>query len=84
MVLIHGSSTHRVGHRVGHRVTESCVVGPVSQEVGLSELRAGVASEGLHSILSMMTLMMFHLYITVILGTATRRGVLSYSKETLH
>ncbi|KAK0142857.1 Tetratricopeptide repeat protein 39B [Merluccius polli] len=39
------------------------------REVGLSELRAGVATNGLRSILSMLTLMMFHLYITVILGT---------------
>ncbi|KAJ3614056.1 hypothetical protein NHX12_017633 [Muraenolepis orangiensis] len=39
------------------------------REVGLSELRAGVATNGLRSILSMLTLLMFHLYITVILGT---------------
>uniref|UniRef100_A0A8C5FGV0 Tetratricopeptide repeat protein 39B n=1 Tax=Gadus morhua TaxID=8049 RepID=A0A8C5FGV0_GADMO len=39
------------------------------QDVGLSELRAGVATNGLRSILSMLTLLMYHLYITVILGT---------------
>ncbi|KAG7260979.1 hypothetical protein CRUP_016926 [Coryphaenoides rupestris] len=39
------------------------------RELGLSELRAGVATKGLRSIVSMLTLMMFHLYITVILGT---------------
>ncbi|KAM4603778.1 tetratricopeptide repeat protein 39B-like isoform 2-T2 [Polymixia lowei] len=39
------------------------------REVGLSELREGAASNGLYSILSILTLLMFHLYITVILGT---------------
>ncbi|XP_059903540.1 tetratricopeptide repeat protein 39B-like isoform X2 [Gadus macrocephalus] len=39
------------------------------RDVGLSELRAGVATNGLRSILSMLTLLMYHLYITVILGT---------------
>uniref|UniRef100_UPI003AAE7908 tetratricopeptide repeat protein 39B isoform X2 n=1 Tax=Centroberyx gerrardi TaxID=166262 RepID=UPI003AAE7908 len=39
------------------------------REMGLSELRAGAASNGLRSILSTLTLLMFHLYITVILGT---------------
>uniref|UniRef100_A0A668A4C6 Tetratricopeptide repeat protein 39B n=1 Tax=Myripristis murdjan TaxID=586833 RepID=A0A668A4C6_9TELE len=37
--------------------------------VGLSELREGAASNGLRSILSTVTLVMFHLYISVILGT---------------
>lgn len=39
------------------------------REMGLSELRAGAASNSLRSILSTLTLLMFHLYITVILGT---------------
>lgn len=39
------------------------------RELGLSELRAGAASNSLRSILSTLTLLMFHLYITVILGT---------------
>ncbi|XP_070839804.1 tetratricopeptide repeat protein 39B-like [Chaetodon trifascialis] len=38
------------------------------REVGLSELRQGAASNSLRSILSTLTLLMFHLYITVILG----------------
>uniref|UniRef100_A0AAQ4Q1T0 Tetratricopeptide repeat protein 39B n=1 Tax=Gasterosteus aculeatus aculeatus TaxID=481459 RepID=A0AAQ4Q1T0_GASAC len=37
--------------------------------VGLSELREGAAGNSLRSILSTLTLLMFHLYITVILGT---------------
>lgn len=40
----------------------------VFQELGLSELRQGAASNSLRSILSTLTLLMFHLYITVILG----------------
>ncbi|CAG11466.1 unnamed protein product [Tetraodon nigroviridis] len=39
------------------------------RELGLSELREGAASDSLRSILSTLTLLMFHLYITVILGT---------------
>uniref|UniRef100_A0A8D3DSR3 Tetratricopeptide repeat protein 39B n=1 Tax=Scophthalmus maximus TaxID=52904 RepID=A0A8D3DSR3_SCOMX len=39
------------------------------RELGLSELREGAASNSLRSILSTLTLLMFHLYITVILGT---------------
>ncbi|XP_026216037.1 tetratricopeptide repeat protein 39B-like [Anabas testudineus] len=39
------------------------------REMGLSELRDGAASNSLRSILSTLTLLMFHLYITVILGT---------------
>ncbi|XP_023283953.1 tetratricopeptide repeat protein 39B-like [Seriola lalandi dorsalis] len=39
------------------------------RELGLSELRQGAAGNSLRSILSTLTLMMFHLYITVILGT---------------
>ncbi|KAG8014723.1 Tetratricopeptide repeat protein 39B [Nibea albiflora] len=39
------------------------------REIGLSELREGAASNSLRSILSTLTLLMFHLYITVILGT---------------
>lgn len=39
------------------------------REMGLSELREGASSNGLRSILSTLTLMMFHLYISVILGT---------------
>uniref|UniRef100_A0A3Q3W8E5 Tetratricopeptide repeat protein 39B n=1 Tax=Mola mola TaxID=94237 RepID=A0A3Q3W8E5_MOLML len=39
------------------------------RELGLSELRHGAASNSLRSILSTLTLLMFHLYITVILGT---------------
>ncbi|KAI3353109.1 hypothetical protein L3Q82_019675, partial [Scortum barcoo] len=38
------------------------------REVGLSMLREGAGSNSLRSILSTMTLLMFHLYITVILG----------------
>ncbi|KAM6940305.1 tetratricopeptide repeat protein 39B-like [Xenentodon cancila] len=39
------------------------------RELGLSQLRQGAASNSLRSILSTLTLLMFHLYITVILGT---------------
>ncbi|XP_056136443.1 tetratricopeptide repeat protein 39B-like [Lampris incognitus] len=39
------------------------------REVGLSQLREGAASNNLRSILSTLTLLMFHLYISVILGT---------------
>ncbi|KAG7486281.1 tetratricopeptide repeat protein 39B-like [Solea senegalensis] len=39
------------------------------RELGLSQLREGAASNSLRSILSTLTLLMFHLYITVILGT---------------
>nr|XP_020447541.1 tetratricopeptide repeat protein 39B-like isoform X4 [Monopterus albus] len=39
------------------------------REMGLSQLREGAASNSLRSILSTITLLMFHLYITVILGT---------------
>ncbi|KAM3623590.1 uncharacterized protein V6R79_013009 [Siganus canaliculatus] len=39
------------------------------REVGLSELKEGASSNSLRSILSTMTLLMYHLYITVILGT---------------
>jgi hypothetical protein len=50
------------------------------QDVGLSELRAGVATNGLRSILSMLTLLMYHLYITVILGKGTK-AILGYFIE---
>ncbi|XP_069024185.1 tetratricopeptide repeat protein 39B-like [Embiotoca jacksoni] len=39
------------------------------REMGLSELREGAASNSLRSILSTLTLLMFRLYISVILGT---------------
>ncbi|XP_076004142.1 tetratricopeptide repeat protein 39B-like [Genypterus blacodes] len=39
------------------------------REMGLLELREGAAGGSLRSILSTLTLLMFHLYITVILGT---------------
>ncbi|KAM7394376.1 hypothetical protein PAMP_021183 [Pampus punctatissimus] len=39
------------------------------RELGLSELREGASNNSLRSILSTLTLLMFHLYITVILGT---------------
>ncbi|XP_049576656.1 tetratricopeptide repeat protein 39B-like [Syngnathus scovelli] len=39
------------------------------REVGLSELQAGASSDSLRSILSTLTLLMFHLYISVILGS---------------
>uniref|UniRef100_A0A4W5JKB8 Tetratricopeptide repeat protein 39B n=1 Tax=Hucho hucho TaxID=62062 RepID=A0A4W5JKB8_9TELE len=39
------------------------------REVGLSQLREGAASNSLHSILSTLCLLMYHLYISVILGT---------------
>ncbi|XP_051940433.1 tetratricopeptide repeat protein 39B-like isoform X4 [Hippocampus zosterae] len=39
------------------------------RELGLSELRAGASSDSLRSILSTLTLLMFHLYISVILGS---------------
>ncbi|XP_028272897.1 tetratricopeptide repeat protein 39B-like [Parambassis ranga] len=39
------------------------------RELGLTELREGAASNSLRSILCTLTLLMFHLYITVILGT---------------
>ncbi|MEQ2296230.1 Tetratricopeptide repeat protein 39B [Ameca splendens] len=39
------------------------------RELGLSQLREGAASNSLRSILSTLTLLMFHLYMTVILGT---------------
>ncbi|XP_045578803.1 tetratricopeptide repeat protein 39B isoform X4 [Salmo salar] len=41
----------------------------VVQEVGLSQLREGAASNSLRSILSTLCLLMYHLYISVILGT---------------
>ena len=41
------------------------------QELGLSELRQGASSNSLRSILSTLTLLMFHLYITVILGESS-------------
>uniref|UniRef100_A0A3B3XCD7 Tetratricopeptide repeat protein 39B n=1 Tax=Poecilia mexicana TaxID=48701 RepID=A0A3B3XCD7_9TELE len=39
------------------------------REFGLSQLREGAASNSLRSILSTLTLLMFHLYMSVILGT---------------
>ncbi|XP_077460975.1 tetratricopeptide repeat protein 39B-like [Stigmatopora argus] len=39
------------------------------RELGLSELRAGASSGSLRSILSTLTLLMFHLYVSVILGS---------------
>uniref|UniRef100_A0A4W5QDX3 Tetratricopeptide repeat protein 39B n=1 Tax=Hucho hucho TaxID=62062 RepID=A0A4W5QDX3_9TELE len=39
------------------------------REVGLSQLREGAASNSLRSILSTLCLLMYHLYISVILGT---------------
>lgn len=39
------------------------------RELGLSELRDGASNSSLRSILCTLTLLMFHLYITVILGT---------------
>ncbi|XP_042341136.1 tetratricopeptide repeat protein 39B-like [Plectropomus leopardus] len=39
------------------------------REMGLSELREGAAGNSLRSVLSTMTLLMYHLYISVILGT---------------
>ncbi|XP_033822695.2 tetratricopeptide repeat protein 39B-like isoform X1 [Periophthalmus magnuspinnatus] len=51
------------------------------REVGLSELREGAASNSLRSILCTLTLMMFHLYITVILGTG--EGNLTESEALL-
>nr|XP_057921547.1 tetratricopeptide repeat protein 39B-like isoform X2 [Doryrhamphus excisus]XP_057921548.1 tetratricopeptide repeat protein 39B-like isoform X2 [Doryrhamphus excisus] len=39
------------------------------RELGLSELRAGASSDSLRSILSTLTLLMYHLYISVILGS---------------
>lgn len=51
------------------------------REVGLSELREGAASNSLRSILCTLTLMMFHLYITVILGTG--EGNLTESESLL-
>lgn len=41
------------------------------QEFGLSQLREGAASNSLRSILSTLTLLMFHLYMSVILGEKT-------------
>ncbi|KAM4751189.1 tetratricopeptide repeat protein 39B-like [Anableps anableps] len=40
-----------------------------NRELGLSQLREGAASNSLRSILSTLTLLMFHLYMSVILGT---------------
>ncbi|XP_072318448.1 tetratricopeptide repeat protein 39B-like [Eucyclogobius newberryi] len=51
------------------------------RELGLSELREGAASNSLRSILCTLTLMMFHLYITVILGTGD--GNLTESESLL-
>ncbi|XP_053195992.1 tetratricopeptide repeat protein 39B-like [Scomber japonicus] len=51
------------------------------QELGLSELREGAASDSLRSILSTLTLLMFHLYISVILGTG--EGNLTESEALL-
>uniref|UniRef100_A0A674PFJ7 Tetratricopeptide repeat protein 39B n=1 Tax=Takifugu rubripes TaxID=31033 RepID=A0A674PFJ7_TAKRU len=46
------------------------------RELGLSELREGATSNSLRSILSTLTLLMFHLYITVILGKNTAEALL--------
>lgn len=43
----------------------------ILQEMGLSELREGAANNNLRSFLSTVTLLTFHLYITVILGENT-------------
>uniref|UniRef100_A0AAQ5ZBK1 Tetratricopeptide repeat protein 39B n=1 Tax=Amphiprion ocellaris TaxID=80972 RepID=A0AAQ5ZBK1_AMPOC len=52
------------------------------REVGLSELREGAASSSLRSILSTLTLLMYHLYITVILGEQTvASGKVIYAQE---
>lgn len=51
------------------------------RELGLSELREGAASNSLRSILCTLTLMMFHLYISVILGTG--EGNLTESESLL-
>ncbi|KAM9363858.1 tetratricopeptide repeat protein 39B-like [Symphorus nematophorus] len=51
------------------------------RELGLSELRQGASSNSLRSILSTLTLLMFHLYITVILGTG--EGNLAESEALL-
>ncbi|KAF7223575.1 tetratricopeptide repeat protein 39B [Nothobranchius furzeri] len=52
-----------------------------NRDLGLSELRAGAMSNSLRSILSTLTLLMFHLYITVTLGTAD--GNLSEAESLL-
>ncbi|XP_041640247.1 tetratricopeptide repeat protein 39B-like isoform X2 [Cheilinus undulatus] len=51
------------------------------RELGLSELRQGAGSHSLRSILSALTLLMYHLYITVILGTG--EGNLSEAETLL-
>ncbi|XP_029362593.1 tetratricopeptide repeat protein 39B-like [Echeneis naucrates] len=51
------------------------------RELGLSQLREGAADKNLRSILSTLTLLMFHLYITVILGTGN--GNLTESEALL-
>uniref|UniRef100_UPI0037E96467 tetratricopeptide repeat protein 39B-like n=1 Tax=Semicossyphus pulcher TaxID=241346 RepID=UPI0037E96467 len=51
------------------------------RELGLSELRQGAGSHSLRSILSTLTLLMYHLYITVILGTG--EGNLSEAETLL-
>ncbi|KAJ8281383.1 hypothetical protein GJAV_G00067030 [Gymnothorax javanicus] len=52
-----------------------------NREFGLSQLRAGVASDSLRSVLCVISLLMYHLYITVILGTA--EGSLSEAEALL-
>lgn len=54
----------------------------IFQELGLSELRQGAASNSLRSILSTLTLLMFHLYITVILGEAPAVKSIQISSRT--
>ncbi|XP_070683819.1 tetratricopeptide repeat protein 39B-like [Pempheris klunzingeri] len=51
------------------------------RELGLAELREGASSNSLRSILSTLTLLMYHLYITVILGTG--EGNLAESEALL-
>ncbi|KAF6729992.1 Tetratricopeptide repeat protein 39B [Oryzias melastigma] len=46
-----------------------------NRELGLAELRAGASSNNLRSILSTMTMLMFHLYITVILAQEEWRQI---------
>uniref|UniRef100_A0A8C5GAT1 Tetratricopeptide repeat protein 39B n=1 Tax=Gouania willdenowi TaxID=441366 RepID=A0A8C5GAT1_GOUWI len=51
------------------------------REMGLSELRSGAASNSLRSILSTLTLLMFHLYISVILDLKEAEALLAPYKN---
>lgn len=74
-----GFSGDRVGHAtlcsseplLCHDLVPGLACLNMLQELGLAQLREGAASNSLRSILSTLTLLMFHLYMSVILGEKT-------------